>query len=70
MSEHFADARYHLKRAVDHLADGIRERLEPLETRVRVRLGRERQPEPSRLDRVEARVRLLIRRVRERMLSG
>ncbi|MFC7097938.1 DUF7553 family protein [Halobaculum marinum] len=54
MSKHFEDARYYLGRAADHAKEGVKEELEPVETRVRELVGREKEPEPSRLDRLEA----------------
>ncbi|QZY00243.1 DUF7553 family protein [Halobaculum rubrum] len=54
MSKHFEDARYYLGRAADHAKEGVKEELEPVEERVREIVGREREPEPSRLDRLEA----------------
>lgn len=54
MSKHFEDARYYLGRAADHAKEGVKEELEPVETRVREIVGREKEPEPSRLDRLEA----------------
>ncbi|SHG48176.1 DUF7553 family protein [Halobaculum gomorrense] len=54
MSKHFEDARYYLGRAADHAKEGVKEELEPVEDRVREIVGREKEPEPSRLDRLEA----------------
>ncbi|WP_277553763.1 DUF7553 family protein [Halobaculum limi] len=54
MSKHFEDARYYLGRAADHAKEGVKEELEPVEARVREIVGREKEPEPSRLDRLEA----------------
>lgn len=54
MSKHFEDARYYLGRAVDHAKEGLKEELEPVEERVRTLVGREAEPEPSRLDKLEA----------------
>ncbi|WP_435062892.1 DUF7553 family protein [Halobaculum sp. EA56] len=54
MSKHFEDARYYLGRAADHAKEGVKEELEPLEERVRVLVGKETEPEPSRLERLEA----------------
>ncbi|MFC6787479.1 hypothetical protein ACFQFH_16945 [Halobaculum halobium] len=54
MPKHFEDARYYLGRAADHAKAGVKEELEPVEERVREIVGREKEPEPSRLDRLEA----------------
>ncbi|MFC7071195.1 DUF7553 family protein [Halobaculum lipolyticum] len=54
MSKHFEDARYYLGRAADHAKEGVKEELEPVEARFRELVGREKEPEPSRLDRLEA----------------
>ncbi|MXR41064.1 hypothetical protein GRX01_06885 [Halobaculum sp. WSA2] len=54
MSKHFEDARYYLGRAADHAKAGVKEELEPVEERVREIVGLETEPEPSRLDRLEA----------------
>lgn len=47
MNRHFEDARYYLKRAVEHATLGLRETLEPVERRVQEWTGREPEPEPS-----------------------
>jgi len=54
MNKHFEDARYYLKRAGETAGKGLKEELEPVEERVREIVGREKEPEPSRLDRLEA----------------
>ena len=54
MNKHFEDARYYLGRAADHAKAGVKEELEPVEARVRELVGRETEPDPSRLDRLEA----------------
>ncbi|GAB3031350.1 DUF7553 family protein [Natronobiforma cellulositropha] len=46
MNKHFKDAAYYARRAATHAFYGVRETLEPVETRVRRRLGYE-QPEPE-----------------------
>ena len=62
MSKHFEDARYYLGRAADHAKEGVKEELEPVEERVRTLVGREKEPEPSRLDRLETDLTELSRR--------
>jgi len=56
MSKHFEDARYYLGRAAEHAKAGVKEELEPLEDRIKVLVGadEEAEPEPSRLDRIQA----------------
>ncbi|UIP00543.1 hypothetical protein Hbl1158_04055 [Halobaculum sp. CBA1158] len=54
MSKHFEDARYYLGRAAEHAKEGVKEELEPVEERVRELVGKEKVPEPSRLDRLES----------------
>jgi len=57
MNKHFEDAQYYLKRALETAADGVREELEPVETRFREMTGREKAPETSRLDSVQTELR-------------
>jgi len=55
MSKHFEDARYYLGRAAEHAKAGVKEELEPVEARVKDLVGiEEAEPEPSRLDRLQA----------------
>jgi len=55
MSKHFEDARYYLGRAAEHAKAGVKEELEPVEKRVKGLVGaEEEEPEPSRLDRIQA----------------
>ncbi|QKY20993.1 hypothetical protein B4589_011635 [Halolamina sp. CBA1230] len=54
MANHFEDARYYMGRAVDHAKAGIKEELEPLEQRVRELTGQEKEPEPGRLEKLQA----------------
>lgn len=56
MSKHFEDARYYLGRAVDHAKAGMKEELEGVEAKVRELTGREaeEEPEPSRLEALQA----------------
>ena len=57
MNRHFEDALYYLRRAGKHAKTGLREELEPVEERLREATGREKPPEPSRLDRIQAELR-------------
>ncbi len=50
MSKHFEDAAYYLKRAGKHATLGVKEKVEPLEDRVRELIGKEKEPEPSRVE--------------------
>lgn len=52
MNRNFEDARYYLKRAGEHAAEGIKEELEPVEQKVREATGREKEPEPSRIEKL------------------
>ncbi len=56
MSKHFEDAKYYLGRATEHAKEGVKEELEPLETRVRELIGQEEEEEPesSRLEKLQA----------------
>ena len=56
MSKHFEDARYYLGRAAEHAKAGVKEELEPVEVRIKdiIGLDEETEPEPSRLDRIQA----------------
>ncbi|PAU79745.1 hypothetical protein CK500_16045 [Halorubrum salipaludis] len=56
MSKHFEDARYYLGRAAEHAKAGVKEELEPVEARVKDIVGRgeDEEPEPSRLDKLQA----------------
>ncbi|ACM57926.1 DUF7553 family protein [Halorubrum lacusprofundi] len=56
MSKHFEDARYYLGRAAEHAKAGVKEELEPVEARVKDLVGivDDGEPEPSRLDRLQA----------------
>ena len=57
MSKHFEDARYYLGRAAEHAKAGVVEELETVEARVKELVGREDEepePEPSRLDKLQA----------------
>lgn len=50
MSKHFDDAQYYLKRAGEHAKLGVSEKLEPIEERLRELTGREKDPEPGRVE--------------------
>ena len=56
MSKHFEDARYYLGRAAEHAKAGVVEELAPVEKRVKELVGQEveEEPEPSRLDKLQA----------------
>ena len=74
MNRNFEDAWYHLRWAGRHVERGLREELGPVVRDVRRRFGDEPEPEsePTRADRVRARVRAVeprqvAGRARERM---
>jgi len=74
MSKHFHDSLYYLRRAATHARLGVAEYRARLTNRVRVRLGREPDHDPSRVDRVrelehraETRVRKTVRDARDRV---
>jgi len=52
MNKHFEDARYYLKQAGKKATKGIKEELEPIEERFRELTGREKEPEPGRLEKI------------------
>lgn len=52
MNKHFEDTRYYLKRAGQTAKKGVKEELEPIESRFRDLTGNEEEPEPSRLDKI------------------
>jgi len=54
MNKHFEDALYYLGRAGEHTKEGALEELGPLEERFRELTGREEEPEPSRLEKLQA----------------
>lgn len=56
MNRHFKDAWYHVKRAGDDFARGMRTERHRTERRLRRLTGREREPEPSRLASIRGRV--------------
>ncbi len=62
MSKHFEDSAYYLKRAARHAKLGVAEHARSIEGRVRRRLGREREPEPGRVESIVTEVRSAERR--------
>ncbi|MFB6122301.1 MAG: hypothetical protein ABEJ78_02430 [Haloferacaceae archaeon] len=59
MNKHFEDARYYLGRASEHAKEGIVEELQPVEERFRDLTGREEEPTPSRLEKIQDELREL-----------
>ncbi len=53
MNRHFDDARYYFERGFKHLAAGVTKELRPVENRVRRAVGKEADPEPKRLERIQ-----------------
>ena len=53
MNRHFDDARYYFGRGFKHLAAGVAKELRPVENRFRRAVGREAEPEPKRLGRIQ-----------------
>jgi len=51
MNKHFHDSLYYLRRAAEHAQLGVMEQTDEVSDRVRSLLGRERDPEPGRIDR-------------------
>jgi len=56
MNKHFEDAQYYLRRAAETASTGVREELEPVEEKFRSLTGREDEPDPSGLERVQKRL--------------
>jgi hypothetical protein len=56
MNRHFEDTAYYLKRAGETATAGVRETIAPVERRVRALTGREREPEPTTVETIKARV--------------
>lgn len=54
MNTYFEETRYHLRRATETAAKGLKSELEPVEERFREITGREAEPEPGRLDTIRA----------------
>lgn len=63
MNKHFEDTRYYLKRASEHAKEGIVEELEPVEEKARELTGREKEPEPGRVEKLRAKLSEAKRRV-------
>ncbi|GAB6861841.1 hypothetical protein ACFR97_11085 [Haloplanus litoreus] len=53
MNKHFEDALYYMGRAGEHAKEGVMEELDPLEERFRELTGKEQEPEPSRLEKLQ-----------------
>jgi hypothetical protein len=53
MNKHFEDALYYMGRAGEHAKEGVMEELGPLEERFRELTGKEEEPEPSRLEKLQ-----------------
>jgi len=53
MNKHFEDAKYYLGRAAETAKDGVKDELEPVRERFNEAVGREDEPEPSRLEKVQ-----------------
>lgn len=54
MNRHFEDTVYYLKRAGETAREGISEEVGPVERRMRELTGREKEPEPSRVETIRA----------------
>ncbi|GAA0644859.1 DUF7553 family protein [Salarchaeum japonicum] len=50
MNERFQDARHHVERAVTNAREGLEDEFEDIENRVRELVGKETEPEPSRVE--------------------
>jgi hypothetical protein len=53
MNKHFEDAMYYIGRAGEHAKEGVLEELDPLEERFRELTGKDEEPEPSRLQKLQ-----------------
>jgi uncharacterized protein YjbJ (UPF0337 family) len=53
MNRHFEDTLYYLKRVGETAKKGVTEEVEPIEERVREVTGREKEPEPGRLQKIK-----------------
>ncbi|MFB6185405.1 MAG: hypothetical protein ABEI06_05075 [Halobacteriaceae archaeon] len=53
MNRYFEDARYYLKRAGETAKKGVEEELQPIEDRFRKLTGKEAEPEPTRLEKIQ-----------------
>ncbi|GGL52551.1 DUF7553 family protein [Halocalculus aciditolerans] len=54
MNQHFKDAQHHLTKAAEDARHGIEDELDDVETRVRELIGKEKDPEPSRVEKLQA----------------
>jgi len=74
MNKHFEDARYYTKRAGEHAKAGIEEEVEPLVERINELRGVEPEPEPSRVEKLQADLKALEQRAegeaRERLAEA
>jgi hypothetical protein len=62
---HFEDSRYQLKRAVQAALKGVREEVAAVGKRVRSLVGREREPEPGRVEAARSKLETVSTRVRD-----
>jgi hypothetical protein len=53
MNKHFEDTMYYLKRAGTTAKEGVVEEVEPVEAKLREVTGREKEPEPSRIEEIK-----------------
>jgi len=65
MNRQFRDTQYYLKRAAETARNGVREEVASVVGRVRRRLGRERDPEPGRVETIRSELAAVPERVRE-----
>ncbi|WP_226041758.1 hypothetical protein [Natrinema sp. DC36] len=70
MNKHFHDSLYYLRRAAEHARFGVVEQTDGVTDRVRSSLGRERDPEPGRVDRVRQDVTDLEQRAETRVFTA
>lgn len=62
MNRHFTDAKYHISRTAENVKLGIKHTAENVESAFRRAVGREKEPEPSRIDLLKEEVRDLEQR--------
>lgn len=53
MTEKFEDVRHHVERAVENARAGLKEEFEDAERRARELVGKEKEPEPSRVEKLQ-----------------
>jgi len=53
MNAYFRDAQHHVEQATKNARDGIEKEVDELETRARKLVGKEKEPEPSRLEKFQ-----------------